>query len=296
MLALVSPGPRTPAMRLPLPAALAAQAPPSCARGALRPNSADTERALGCSPSQPSAGASVLKQQSPGGRLGGKWPLAHPGSRGRAPREKRGSSGQRTHGLMQRGDEEPTAPNCFETQLPHPWGRPAGLGVPKASGAPLLFLNPMRTVSRAPRQDPNTTCACVSALRESLPPSQHCPRHLQAHGTPRGSWRPSQASRPGRRTWAGHAAPSARRWRPGISSGPAKGKQERPSRRAAGGWVVQTLSLARSAAWQAATSARCWAGARRGEAGQLCQALCCQSGACSGTLRPPQHPGRSWGP
>lgn len=39
--------------------------------------------------------------------------------------------------------------------------------------------------------------------------------------------------------------------------------------------MVQTLSLGQSAAWRVATSARCWAGARLGGAGQHCQALRC---------------------
>lgn len=71
----------------------------------------------------------------------------------------------------------------------------------------------------------------------------------------------------------------------------------------AGGWVVQTLSLVQSAAWRGATSARRWAGERRGGAGQHGQARRARRGAWSGapapSLVPEMHPGalmRSFGP
>lgn len=59
--------------------------------------------------------------------------------------------------------------------------------------------------------------------------------------------------------------------------------------------MVQTLSVARSAAWRAATPAHCWAGAWWGGAEQRCQALCRLSGAWSGgpapSPVPKTHPG-----
>lgn len=59
--------------------------------------------------------------------------------------------------------------------------------------------------------------------------------------------------------------------------------------------MVQALSVARSAAWRAATSAHCWAGARWGGTRQGFQALCRLSGAWSGDPAPSPvsttHPG-----
>lgn len=210
---------------------------------------------------------------------------AHPG-RG-AEREKRGSSRRRTHSLEPGEEEkEPRTASRRSSRTPGearrgPRGEWGTLALPelRANG---------EQGSPAPQHDMHLH---VGAEGE-MPPGPVLPKHLQVHGAPRGSW-PESSQRPGCRTWAGHAAPSAGSWRPALA--PPK-ENKRPSRRAAGGWVVQTLSLARSAAWQAATAARCWAGARGGGAGQLCPALCHHSGACRGTPHPPQRAGHSRGP
>lgn len=181
-------------MGLPLPAAQAARAPPSSARGVLHPNSADTEKALGCSPSRPSAGASVPNQQSRGGRAGGKWPLTFRGRHPRPPRK--GGPREKREGAADEGltassqGKRRRSPELRQDAAPAPLGRP--VEVPEASGAPLLFLNSVQTVSRGPLH-PNTTCTCMSVLRESCPPGRYCPSTCRST-VPPGEAGPSQVS------------------------------------------------------------------------------------------------------
>lgn len=232
-------------------------------------------------------------QQSRGGRAGGKWPLTFRGRHPRPPRK--GRPREKREGAADEGltassqGKRRRSPELRRDAAPAPLGRP--VEVPEASGAPLLFLNSVQTVSRGPLH-PNTTCTCMSVLRESCPPGRYCPSTCRSTFPPGKLARVKSAA--GLQDVGRACCPQRRQLE--TSSGPAKGKQERPSRRAAGGWVVQTLSLARSAAWQAATAARCWAGARGGGAGQLCPALCHHSGACRGTSHPPQSAGHSRGP
>lgn len=152
---------------------------------------------------------------------------AHPG-RG-AEREKRGSSRRRTHSLEPGEEEkEPRTASRRSSRTPGearrgPRGEWGTLALPelRANG---------EQGSPAPQHDMHLH---VGAEGE-MPPGPVLPKHLQVHGSPRGSW-PESSQRPGCRTWAGHAAPSAGSWRPALAP-PKENKRGPAGERLEAGW------------------------------------------------------------
>lgn len=161
------------------------------------------------------------------------------------------------------GRKSTCAPNALGDSAPaspQPGEAPKGSGHPCSHSRPGRSLHPCTTHTQTMRTE-----------REPLlrvPPLTGPPANPTAP-TPGGTDTQELLQHP----------PAAR-----ISSHPPK-ENKRLSRRVARGWVVQTLGLGRCAAWRVATSACCWAGARQGGAGQLCQAWRCpprglQRGPC----------------